>query len=31
MSSAVPCIVTNVGDSKAIVSNTGWAVDYGVL
>jgi glycosyltransferase involved in cell wall biosynthesis len=29
MSSAVPCIVTNVGDSKAIVANTGWTVDPG--
>ena len=29
MSSAVPCIVTNVGDSKAIVANTGWTVDAG--
>jgi glycosyltransferase involved in cell wall biosynthesis len=29
MSSSVPCIVTNVGDSKSIVGNTGWTVDAG--
>ena len=29
MSSAVPCIATDVGDSKAIVGDTGWSVDAG--
>jgi len=29
MASAVPCIVTNVGDSKYLVGSTGWTVDSG--
>ena len=27
MLSGVPCIATDVGDSKQIISNTGWVVD----